>query len=51
MMSLPFFAQAVGFVAIILGFRRMAVGFWAVSVMIMLILFKLHANDALAIGL
>jgi hypothetical protein len=51
MMSLPFFAQGLGVVCILAGWRRIAIGFWAASIIIMLVLFKLHATSALSISL
>jgi hypothetical protein len=51
MMSLPFFAQGLAALCILTGRRNAAIGFWAASIIIMLVLFKLHATDTLPISL
>jgi predicted membrane metal-binding protein len=51
MMSLPFFLFAGALVAVFRGRRSIAIGLWGLSVIVMLILFRLHATDQLHIGL
>ena len=51
MMSIPFFLFAGALAAIFRGKRGIAISLWGLSVVIMLILFRLHATDPLNIGL
>jgi hypothetical protein len=51
MMSIPFFLFAGALAAVYRGKRGLAIGMWALSVIVMLILFRLHATDQLNIGL
>lgn len=51
MMSLPFFGLLAAFGCVFAGRRRAALGFWALSMLALLVLFKLHATDALTIVL
>ncbi|MBL8906376.1 MAG: hypothetical protein JNM20_06850 [Rhizobiales bacterium] len=51
MMSIPFFLFAGALAAVYGGRRNLAIGLWALSVAVMLILFRLHATDQLNIGL
>ncbi len=49
MMSLPFFLVVCSVIAALLGRRRVAVGFWALGLVTLLVLFRLHATDTLNI--
>jgi hypothetical protein len=51
MMSLPFLLFACGLAAGWMQRRGAAMGFWAAGVLVLLVLFKLHATDALNISL
>lgn len=51
MMSLPFFLQAASILCAWTGQRAAAVVLLLVSVAVTLVLFRLHANDPLAIVL
>jgi len=51
MMSIPFFLFAGGVAAAYYRRRSMAIGLWVAGVVVLLFLFKLHATDALNIGL
>jgi hypothetical protein len=51
MMSIPFFLFAGALAATFRGKRGMAIGLWTLSVIAMLVLFRLHATDPLNIGL
>lgn len=51
MMSLPFFAQAIALGLVFAGRRGPALIVWALSIVVLLVLFKLHATDSLAIDL
>jgi len=51
MMSIPFFLFAGALVAVFRGKRGIAIGLWSLSVVVMLVLFRLHATDPLHIGL
>lgn len=51
MMSIPFFGIFLALVATLAGSRPIALFFWVVSVVAMLVLFKLHATDPLQIAL
>lgn len=51
MMSIPFFLFAGGLAAIFYGKRNIAIALWALSLVLLLILFRLHATDQLHIGL
>jgi hypothetical protein len=51
MMSIPFFMFAGGMAVAYYGRRDAAMGLWAVGLVVLLFLFKLHATEALDIGL
>ena len=51
MMSLPFLLFACGLAAGWLRRRGVAVGFWVVGVVVLLVLFRMHATDVLNISL
>jgi asparagine N-glycosylation enzyme membrane subunit Stt3 len=51
MMSLPFFAAFVAMAAAWAGWRTVAMAMWALTVVMVVILFRLHATDALDIQL
>lgn len=51
MMSVPFFGFFLAFAAILAGYRRIAMGVFALALVFTLVLFKLHATDALNISL
>lgn len=47
MMSIPFFGLLAGLLCVLAGQRRAALGFWGISMVCLLVLFKLHATDPL----
>ncbi len=51
MMSLPFFGVFLAFIFVFTGHRRLAMLVWALSMVCLLVLFKLHATDPLNITL
>lgn len=51
MMSIPFFLFAGALAAVFYGKRRIAIGLWVLSLVMLLVLFRLHATDPLHIGL
>jgi hypothetical protein len=51
MMVLPFLVLAAGCAAIAYGNRRLAFGCWSAAFLLLLMLFHLHATDALKIAL
>jgi hypothetical protein len=51
MMSLPFLLFACGLGAAWLRQRGVAVGFWLIGLLIMLVLFRVHATEMLNISL
>jgi len=51
MMSLPFFGLFLAFACTCVGWRRVAIFAWALSLIGLLVLFRLHATDALNIVL
>lgn len=51
MMSLPFFGIALGLAAVLLGRRGAAVALWVASIVVLMVLFRVHATDPLAIML
>ncbi len=51
MMSLPFVLFACGLGAAWTQWRGTAVGFWLAGVVVLLVLFRIHATDVLNIGL
>ena len=51
MMFLPFLVLALGLGAIAAGRRDLALASWGVGALLLLILFRMHATDALNIGL
>ncbi len=51
MMAVPFFSVFLGYLAILAGRRGIAIGFWLVGVVVMLVLFRLHATDHIKISL
>ncbi|WP_371740606.1 DUF5993 family protein [Methyloligella sp. GL2] len=50
-MSLPFFLFACGLGAAWTHWRSTAMGFWVAGVLVLLVLFRVHANDVLNIAL
>jgi hypothetical protein len=50
MMFLPFFALAAAFVCAIYGKSRASKLLWALSIVGTLVLFRMHATDALALS-
>nr|WP_245297412.1 DUF5993 family protein [Rhizobium oryziradicis] len=50
-MSTPFFALFAAFICLFANRRLAALMFWAVSVLCLLVLFRLHATDPLNIVL
>jgi Family of unknown function (DUF5993) len=51
MMSLPFLLFACGLGAAWSQWRSTAMGFWVAGVVLLLVLFRIHATDVLNIGL
>lgn len=51
MMSLPFLLFACALAAAWLRHRGVAMGFWVVGVLVMLVLFKFHVTEVLNISL
>jgi uncharacterized protein DUF5993 len=51
MMSLPFLLFACGLGAAWLRQRGVAMGFWVMGLVTMLVLFRIHATEVLNIGL
>ena len=51
MMALPFLIPFVALLAAWRGWRGTAIGLWALSFLVLLVLFKFHATDALNIDL
>ena len=51
MMFLPFLTLAAGLAAAWYGRRGLAVGFWTAGLVLMLLLFRLHATSILNLGL
>ncbi|MGE3144017.1 MAG: DUF5993 family protein [Pseudorhodoplanes sp.] len=51
MMSIPFFLMTLGLIGAVAGHRGAATGLWAAGLAATLILFRVHATDALHIGL
>lgn len=51
MMSLPFFGLLAGFGFVMTGQRTAALLLWAVSIVVMLVLFRVHITDPLTIVL
>lgn len=51
MMSLPFFGLFAAFACIWAGKRAAALALWAISIAVLLALFRLHATDPLNIVL
>lgn len=47
MMSLTFFLVVAALLAAWLGFRGVSLGLWAVGLLALVVLFRLHATDAL----
>ncbi len=47
MMSVPFFGCALAMLAVWAGRRWIAVGLWAISLIALAVLFRLHATDTL----
>jgi hypothetical protein len=50
MMFLPFLVLAAGLLAVFYGRRRWALGFWATGLLLLVVLFRLHATDVLNLG-
>jgi hypothetical protein len=51
MMSLPFFGLLAGFGCVLAGQRGAALLLWAVSMVVALVLFRLHVTETLTIVL
>jgi hypothetical protein len=51
MMSTPFFGLFAAFVCVFAGRRSAALTLWGLSILCLLVLFKLHATDPLNIVL
>jgi len=51
MMSLPFFGFFVSLACVFAGKRTASIVLFAISLGVMLVLFKLHATDPLAVSL
>lgn len=51
MMSIPFFLFCIALGVAWAGHRRTSLALWALSTVVMLALFQLHAKNLLAIGL
>jgi hypothetical protein len=51
MMVLPFLVLALGLYAIYSGRRTLALTSWSAGLLIMLVLFRMHATNKLNIGL
>ncbi|MFA6967465.1 DUF5993 family protein [Bosea sp. (in: a-proteobacteria)] len=51
MMSIPFFGLLAGLLCVLAGQRRAALGLWGISMVCLLVLFKLHATDPLNVVL
>ncbi len=51
MMSVPFFLFAAGLAAAARGWRGASLALWALGVAALIGLFRMHATDALNIGL
>ncbi|MCT8974893.1 MULTISPECIES: DUF5993 family protein [Microbaculum] len=51
MMALPFLVPFLALLAAWRGWRGAATGLWALSVVVLLVLFRLHASDAINIDL
>ena len=47
MMSVPFFGCALAMLAVCAGRRWIAVGLWAISLIALGVLFRLHVTDSL----
>jgi Family of unknown function (DUF5993) len=51
MMSIPFFFVVVALAAAWSGGRQVSIALWAASLLVLLLLFRLHATDTLNLGL
>jgi hypothetical protein len=51
MMSIPFFGLFAAFAAACVGWRRVAIFAWVLSIACLLVLFRFHATDPLNIVL
>jgi hypothetical protein len=51
MMSIPFFLIVAALAAAWSGHRRVSVALWALSLLTLLVLYRLHATDVLGIAL
>ncbi|MGU3492893.1 DUF5993 family protein [Xanthobacteraceae bacterium A53D] len=51
MMSIPFFVALAGFICVLAGQRGAALMLWALSMVSLMVLFRLHATDSLNIVL
>jgi hypothetical protein len=51
MMLLPFLVLAVGLYALYSGKRALALTSWSAGLLLLLVLFRMHATDKLNIGL
>jgi Family of unknown function (DUF5993) len=51
MMSIPFFFVVAALAAAWSGYRQVSLALWAVGLLTLLVLFRLHATDTLGIAL
>jgi Family of unknown function (DUF5993) len=51
MMSIPFFLIFAALAAAWSGHRQVSIALWATSLLILLVLYRLHATDVLGIAL
>ncbi len=50
MMFLPFLVLAAGLLVVFYSRRRWALGFWAVGLLLLVVLFRVHATSVLNLG-
>ena len=50
MMFLPFLVLAAGLLAVFYGRRRWVLGFWAAGLLLLVVLFRVHATSVLNLG-
>ena len=50
MMFLPFLVLAAGLLAVFYGRRRWALGLWAAGLLLLIVLFRVHATSVLNLG-
>jgi hypothetical protein len=51
MMSIPFFLVVAALAAAWTGYRQVSLALWAVGLLTLLVLFRLHATDTIGIAL